>query len=358
MNNLETMYFLGRCLTPGREDLDVLLTEQVSSDVLDWKRLMLIASGHYLTPSFYLALQRRDLLGIVPVEIKEFLQANDLLNRERNATHFKQLIAVTRQLNTIDVQPLLLKGANCLLADQYPGADGRVMSDLDLLIPKHRIEDSIQSLAEIGYMYHPDAVPSRNENRNHLSPLYHPDYSVWFEIHRDVNCGHVKPIFSTADMWQSARTVEFSGVQALVPSNHMRLLHNIVHSRLHHRHHRNFLLDMRQLNEWVQLRDFCSAEIDWHVMREQFSVYGQAAVLETYFLAASRFFDQPLPAAIQPSRAAILFEQGMCLALKVPVLWTIVNRDRYLTIPKKLLSPSWYRRKLKELRTGEAWKDI
>ena len=358
MNNLETMQFLGRCLTPGREDLDILLAEQISSDVLDWKRLMLIASGHFLTPSLYLALQRRDLLDIVPVEIKGFLQANDLLNRERNAILFEQLITVTRQLNTIDIQPLLLKGANCLLPDQYPESEGRVMGDLDLLVPKHRIEDSIQSLAKLGYNFPPKTARILYAGCHHLPPLSHSEHPVLLEIHRDVYPRHVKPIFSTADMWESARKVEFSGTHALVPDNSLRILHNVVHARLHHRHHRNFVLDMRQLNEWVQLCGFYVAEIDMQSMWERFNLHDEAAALESYLLAARRFFDQPLPQGIYPSQKAISFERVMCIALKVPILWTVLNTDRYLFYPKRLLSPSWYRRKFKGLRAALAWKDL
>jgi hypothetical protein len=135
----------------------------------------------------------------------------------------------------------------------------------------------------------------------------------------------------------------------------MRLMHNVVHARLFHRHHQNFVLDMRQLNEWVQLRDFYATETDWHSLWERFSVYKEATVLETYFLAARRFFDQPLPTGIRPSRTANLFEKGMCVAVKGPVLGAILNTDRYLFYPKKLLSPSFFRHKIKEVMAGQAW---
>jgi hypothetical protein len=355
VNNLETMSFLGRCLAPGRHDLTEVLTEQISTGTLDWKRLVLIASGHYLAPSLCLALKRRGLWDLAPTESRECLQAMELLNRERNAIHFEQMVAITRQLNSAGIKPLLLKGAICLLPGQFPEAEGRVLYDLDLLIPKHRIEECIQALAKLGYGFQPRAVHSRFEKRQHLAPLFHADFPVRLEIHRDASPGHVKPIFTTEDMWQTARIVEFSGAHAFVPDNPMRLMHNVVHIRLYHKHHQDFVLDMRQLNEWVQLCDFYEAEIDLHRIWDQFNQHGQATALETYMLAASRFFDQPLPPGIHPSRAAHRFEKVMCLALRIPALWTVLNRDRYLIYPKKLLSPSWYRRKYKELRAGQAW---
>ena len=118
MNNLETMSLLGRCLAPGRENLNGLLADRLASPGTDWKRLMLIASGHYLAPALGLALKRRGLSDLSPGEIREILEAAELLNRERNALLYRQLLAIVRGLNSAGIAPLLLKGAVSLL----PGA--------------------------------------------------------------------------------------------------------------------------------------------------------------------------------------------------------------------------------------------
>jgi hypothetical protein len=156
-------------------------------------------------------------------------------------------------------------------------------------------------------------------------------------------------------MWESARAVEFAGAHALVPDNSLRILHNVVHVRLQDKHHMKFVLDMRQLNEWVQLCDFYAAEIDMQSIWERFNLHDESAALETYLLAARRFFNQPLPQGVDPSQKAISFEKVMCMAIKVPLLWTLLNTDRYLFYPKRLLSPSWYRRKIQALRAGRAF---
>jgi hypothetical protein len=252
VNNLEAMCFLGRCLAPGRDDDSGELAARIRSGAVDWNRLMLIATGHYLAPSLCGALERRGLWDLAPAEFREILQATDLLNRERNALHYEQLIAVTRQLNSSGIEPMLLKGAICLLPGQFTGAGGRVLSDLDLLVPEDRAEDALHSIMDIGYAYDPGMYLGQFEHHHHLPPLYHPQQGIRIEIHKDVFHARLKPILSARDMWPRARPVEFGEARGFVPDSYMRLLHNVVHARLEDRHHRDFKLEMRQLNEWVQ----------------------------------------------------------------------------------------------------------
>ena len=350
MNNLEAMCFLGRCLAPGLDDASGELAVRIRSGAVNWKRLMLIATGHYLAPSLCGALKRRGLWKLAPAEIREILQATDLLNRDRNALHYEQLIAVARQLNSSGIEPMLLKGAICLLPGQFTGAESRVLSDLDLLVPEERAADALHSIMDIGYAYDPDLDLGQFERHHHLPPLYHPQQGIRIEIHKDVIHARAKPILSAEIMWRSAHPVEFAKVRGFVPNSYMRLLHNVVHARLEDRHHRDFKLEMRQLNEWVQLREIHGHEPDWLRMWKQFDRYGEAPVLEAYFLAARRFFGQPLPDGINPSRAAIRAERVMCLALRGPA-WSFLLS----TVKKKLrhaLTPSAYVQKYRKIRSA------
>ncbi|MHC4065736.1 MAG: nucleotidyltransferase family protein [Planctomycetota bacterium] len=346
MNNLETMRLLGGCLAPRGEALNGFLAERLNSPGMDWKRLMLIASGHYLAPAFSLALKRRGLWEFLPGEIREILQATELLNRERNAGCYRQLLAIIRRLNSAGIRPLLLKGAISLLPAPFLRVEGRVLGDLDVLVPEDSVEDARRSVTELGYAYDPKMYLGRYENHQHLPPLYHPEHEVPLELHRGVTDPRVKPILETGQMWRCARPAEFDGVEALIPDNYSRLLHNVVHARLQDRHRRDFKLAMRQLNDWVQLRDYCEPEIDWRRMWENFGRHGEATVLEAYCLVARRFFGQPLPAGIEPSRAAILSERIMCLAQRGPV-WSFLL-DGIKNYTRLALTPSVYVREFRK----------
>jgi hypothetical protein len=245
---------------------------------------------------------------------------------------------------------MLLKGAICLLPGQFTGAGSRVLSDLDLLVPKDRAEDALDSILKIGYVYHPDMDLGQFDSHNHLPPLYHPQEGIRIEIHRDVVHARTKPVLSAEIMWRSACPVAFGEARGFVPDSYTRLLHNVVHARLEDRHHRDFMLEMRQLNEWVQLRHHFGPGIDWRHMWEQFNRYGEAAVLEAYFLAAERFFGQPPPDGIKPSRAAFRAERIMCLALRGPVWSFLLSKVK--TKLRHALTPSAYVQKYRALRTA------
>ena len=347
MNNLDTMRLLGGCLAPGGEELNGFLAERLNSRGMDWKRLMLIASGHYLAPALNIALKRRGLWEVPPGEIREILQVAELLNRERNAGCYRQLLAIIRRLNSAGIRPMLLKGAISLLPVQFPRIEGRVISDLDVLVPEDSIEDARRAVMELGYAHDWKINMERYED-HHLAPLFHPECEVPLELHRAVTDPRVKPILETKQMWRCARPVEFDGVEALIPDNYSRLLHNVVHARLQDRYLRDFKLSMRQLNDWVQLRDYGEPEIDWRRMWENFNRHGEAAVLGAYFLAARRLFGQPLPAGIEPSRAAILSERITCLALRGPVWSFLLDGIKNHTM--LALTPSIY------LRVFRKWK--
>jgi hypothetical protein len=74
-------------------------------------------------------------------------------------------------------------------------------------------------------------------------------------------------------------------------------------------------------------------------------------VLEAYFLAAERFFGQPLPDGIEPSRAAIRAERIMCLALRGPT-WSYLLGD-VKNYPRRFLTPSAWINKFRKLRRGK-----
>ena len=352
MNNLEAMRFLGRCLVPGQDDVSGELAARIRSGEADWKRLMLIATGHYLAPSLCEALKRRGLWELAPAEIREILQAMHMLNRERNDLHFRELITITNRLNSMGVEPLLLKGAICLLLPgQFPGAGSRVISDLDLLLPNGRAEEMLGSMVELGYAHDPNMDLDWFKDHFHLPPLYHPENGVRLELHTGLCRRRDKPVLDIRRIWRNARPVEFSGACALVPDHYSRMLHNVVHARLQHRHHSDYKLEMRQLNEWVQLSEIHEHEPDWLRMWNQFDRYGEAPVLEAYCLAAKRFFGQPMPDGVKPSRAAIRAERIMCLALRGPVPSFLLS-----TVKKKLrsaLTPSTYLHEYRKIRS--AW---
>ena len=116
---------------PGPVDLAAALT---AAD-LDWPSLIRTAGQHLVTPSLADACRRQGLFDPLPAEVRDYLDGIRDLNRLRNRDLRAALTAIARALDPLGIRPLLLKGANALLPDQYPGAEDRVLGDLDLGVP-------------------------------------------------------------------------------------------------------------------------------------------------------------------------------------------------------------------------------
>lgn len=149
---------------------------------------MLQLAGHQLvTPSLAAALARVGFLDALPEQVREFLEATRDLNRERNAKLRNGLMEVTEALNTAGIKPLILKGAIALVMPDYPGAEDRVVGDIDLLVPADRSGDAYAAVLALGYRQATEAwsrmLRRDRDSLHHLIPLLHPSLPVSVELH-------------------------------------------------------------------------------------------------------------------------------------------------------------------------------
>lgn len=158
-------------MTGAQFNADLSVTDQ---DVED-----LIRSG--LGPIFYHVLSRSDRLAETDKEMK--LKASDITSRVMAAEQFRNTEAVIEILQSIDIEPVLLKGAS-FATRYYPDAHLRIMGDVDLLLPPHRIEEAQDVLVRDGFKTSKPAARMDYETHIHSAPLFHPDRNLWVELHR------------------------------------------------------------------------------------------------------------------------------------------------------------------------------
>ncbi|MCP4194802.1 MAG: nucleotidyltransferase family protein [Planctomycetaceae bacterium] len=72
-----------------------------------------------------------------------------------NTILFNRLLAVINVLETIGVEPIVIKGAALVLSGVYPKAATRVMADYDLLVPFDRKRDVVRLLVDAGFQFLP-----------------------------------------------------------------------------------------------------------------------------------------------------------------------------------------------------------
>lgn len=226
---------------------------------LDWPRLVQVAGQHLVTPSLANALRRHRLLDGLPVEIRDYLDGMRDLNRLRNRELRAALIDIARALNLLGIEPLLLKGANALLADDYPGAADRVIGDLDLGVPPGREAVAVSALRDLGYRPPPVTGAAGPllpwEGRpvsHHHPPLLHPTRPVKVELHRRLLYNRRDDARLQVDLTATPHRLA-SGAVVRVPDAGTRLLHNFLHAQINDRLRRLRCLNLRQLLDFAAL---------------------------------------------------------------------------------------------------------
>ena len=134
---LAALDFITGCLSLRSDpDIDEILHSAIVSGHLDWQIILDIANTQKIAPAFWVALRRRRLIEYLPSEIRDCLFKLHLLNIFKNKGFKEQAIEVVRQLNSIGIEPALLKGSAALFVKTFDDPGSRFMVDLDILVPK------------------------------------------------------------------------------------------------------------------------------------------------------------------------------------------------------------------------------
>lgn len=325
---------------------------------LDWVRLYRLATAHLVAPQLHARLAARDALAAVPAAIGAALAELHRLNAARNARLRRVLHDTVRLLNEAGIEPLLLKGSIALLPGQYPQAEARMLSDLDLALHNAEAEAAEAVLWAAGYR-NAENIPDRQGHaaHHHLAPLFHPRGDGYVELHRRLLAGRFPAeALPLAAVRAAAVPVAWEGLRLWVPSLEHRLLHNALHHQVQNDAFRSGRRELRQLLEFAHLRVLPpAAGIDWPGRLAALDGLGLGAAVRGYLLAGEGLFAQPLPARVEPGAASRRLERRFWFLLERPRLGKLHTQARHYArrlgnLPKRLLTPSWYPQKARYLR--------
>lgn len=351
--------FLADALTPVGGSRERTVSALRRGD-LDWAAVFHHAGQHLVTPSLAGSLRRQDLFTALPIAVAEYLEMVQALNRERNRMLYGELVAVARRLNGIGIEPLLLKGAIALLPGEYPGAEDRMMGDLDILVPAERLLDAYQALRDSSYTVwarEPDSLNLAPESllaHHHGPALYHTERPVRLELHHAFLHDAQAETSLRAGLAPHLITLP-EGVRVMRPDLATRLLHNMLHTQIQDQHHSTFTVYLRPLLEFVQLWTQAGDQLELPDLRNRLTPRQQSAFCR-YILLAERVFHLPPPATLERAWPEMLATAMVEQTLARP-RWHRLCRwlPRLRRLPRRLLSPSWYPHKLRELRAGKPW---
>jgi hypothetical protein len=211
------------------------------------------------------------LFNDLPPDVAEFLEAIYVINLERNQECEDQLAQLIRVLNSIGVQPVLLKGFAAIVAGLYPTSGERIVTDIDILIPATRLPEILDLLAGIGYKpldcYQDLAKEGEWEVLcHHYPPIFSPAWPVTVELHvQPVDLPFV-PLLADKQVFSSAQTIKWRGGVCLLPSSTHFVIHNIIHSMLVNTQGKLERVSLRQLFEFTLANRAYGGRIGWEAI--------------------------------------------------------------------------------------------
>jgi len=322
-----------------------------------WDLLIRQARSAELLGRLFVLLEERDLLSHVPEAALRHLSAGSRVTSRHAELICYEVGQIHKVLWQLGIPILILKGAAYVLSDQPP-AEGRMFSDIDILVPKGDLPRVEKALARNGWITtHLDDYDQQYYRKwmHELPPLKHARRRTVLDVHHAILPETARLHPSPQKMLATSVAVPgFEDLYTLCPED------MVLHSATHLFHDGELEHGLRDLVDIDALLRHFSRDIDfWDRIVERAS---QLDLVRPLFYAlhyASRILQTPIPKDViaqvekigSPNRLVLnlmdrLFMRGLrpdhvsCNdAFTGIARWILYVRSHYLRMPAHLLIP-------------------
>jgi hypothetical protein len=232
----------------------------------------------------------------LPAEVSEFLAEILRRNRMRNRMLMDQLVEASGALNSAGILPVLKKGAAMLLTDPASIA-ARMVSDLDLIVARSKIERAVEALRGIGYRDADEgaqpATLSRSRDAGAIDLHFAPRGPARFS--------------GDAIFDRHSRPVQLPGGTATVilPSATLQILYLTLHDQFHDGDYWRGYVDLRHMVDIARLSALPEG-VDWDALKAILSTRYARRAFAAQIINASRLIGMALPPDFGTDRHADL----------------------------------------------------
>lgn len=231
----------------------------------DWARFIAFAQKQSTAPILYHAIKDSPPGSLLEPTLDE-LRNIYLGSAVRNVILYSELGKILRALQKSDIPVIVLKGA-CLAESVYGNIALRSMGDVDILVKKNNLGNTVQILNSMGYSADDFQAENQGFFGRHLPRIKAPNKPP-IEVHwtifssMDFEAPDEKEIVK---IWERARPSVVAGTPCLMLAPEDLLLHLCCHISRQH------LFNMR-LRGFLDLRkvvEYYDNLIDWDVMQQR-----------------------------------------------------------------------------------------
>jgi len=211
---------------------------KLENDAFDWEKIVPVASSHLIIPLIYCKLKEKEVLHLLPEDLKSYLEEITRQNRERNNTILDEVQEISILFNKNKVDHVFLKGAAMLASGIYKDIAERMVGDIDILVHPDQLSKAQNLLIIHGYFEVETTFGFNFFVNKHLARLIPDKKLAAVEIHRKLVQGigilDLEPI-KILSQKQEVNSV-------LIPSYKDLLVHAVLNFEVNdHGHYYNYL---------------------------------------------------------------------------------------------------------------------
>ena len=177
------------------EDSRRLLIEAITSpeslgglNIRDWDTLLRIARRARLVDYIAHKVRESGQFDAIPPRVTDHLNAASRITEQRQQLAAWELNRITWALEGLDVRPVLLKGAAYLVLG-LPNSPGRLLADVDILVPRSELSAVERALNKHGWeavKMNPYDQRYYREWMHELPPLRHNEREMEVDLHHTI----------------------------------------------------------------------------------------------------------------------------------------------------------------------------
>ncbi|TZG28755.1 nucleotidyltransferase domain-containing protein [Sphingomonas montanisoli] len=269
------------------------LTDPASVDHImpdDWTALLSIARAERLIGSLAVRLKERDL----PVSVMEALEAARVQAAFDHVQARWEVELTRRLLAPLGIRPILLKGSAFVVAGLAAG-EGRMVGDLDILLPADQLNKAEAALLVGGYEWAKDDPYTQAYYRrwmHELPPLIHAERGTMIDVHHTILPLTARPTPDAPALVADAVDIA-PGLATLSPAD------MIVHAACHLIADGDMAGGLRNLWDIDRLvRDFSRQANFWPMLAERSGVHQMREPVARTLRLTHQLYETPVDHAV------------------------------------------------------------